>query len=100
MLNSISYQNLILVGIMAVLLGIILIIMKTGDELTKLKAITATALMLAIMFIASYIILCRWNIPTGILMVVVIAIGCLIQNIIEKKASVKKKEEAEKLEIY
>lgn len=70
--------------------------MKTGDELTKLKAITATVLTIAVLFIVSYIILCRWNIPTGILMVIVIAIGCLMQNIIEKKESVKKKEEAEK----
>lgn len=96
MLNSISYQNLILVGIIAVFIGIILIIMKTGDGLTKLKAIAATVLTIAVMFIVSYIILCRWNIPTGILMIIVIAIGCLMQNMIEKKESVKKKEEAEK----
>lgn len=85
MLNNISYQNLILTGIIIVIMGILLILMYTGEGLTRLKAIISTILLIVLMFIVSYLILNEWNIITGALIVIILAIFCLVQSIIEKR---------------
>lgn len=38
MLNSLPYQNIILVSAITIFMGIILILTKTREKLTKLKA--------------------------------------------------------------
>lgn len=96
MLNSISYQNLILTGIIIVIMGILLVLMYTGEGLTRLKAIISTILLIAVMFIVSYLILNEWNIITGALLVVILAIFCLVQNIMEKKESKEKIKESKR----
>lgn len=90
MLNSISYQNLILTGIIIVIMGILLILMYTGEGLTRLKAIISTILLIVLMFIVSYLILNEWNIITGALLVIILAIFCLVQSIMEKRESKEK----------
>lgn len=96
MLNSISYQNLILTGIIIVIMGILLVLMYTGEGLTRLKAIISTILLIAVMFIVSYLILNEWNIITGALLVVILAIFCLVQNIMEKRESKEKIKESKR----
>ena len=90
MLNSITYQNLILTGIIIVIMGILLILMYTGEGLTRLKAIISTILLIVLMFIVSYLILNKWNIITGALLVAILAIFCLVQGILEKRESKEK----------
>lgn len=90
MLNSITYQNLILTGIIIVIIGILLILMYTGEGLTRLKAIISTILLIVLMFIVSYLILNKWNIITGALLVAILAIFCLVQGILEKRESKEK----------
>lgn len=90
--TSLPYQNVILIGVVTILLGIILILAETKEKLTKLKAITSLCLYAAVASIFVYIVFNSWTIPTGILMVVVIAVSVLIQNImIRKEAEQKKK---------
>lgn len=96
MLNSISYQNLILTGIIIAIMGILLVLMYTREGLTRLKAIISTILLIAVMFIVSYLILNEWNIITGALLVVILAIFCLVQNIMEKRESKEKIKESKR----
>lgn len=93
MLNSLPYQNIILIGAIAILLGIILIITKSKERLTKLKAYISLILYVAVASIFVYIVFNSWTIPTGILLVVVMTISCVIQNIMDKKEALKKRRE-------
>lgn len=77
-------------------MGILLVLMYTGEGLTRLKAIISTILLIAVMFIVSYLILNEWNIITGALLVVILAIFCLVQNIMEKKESKEKIKESKR----
>ena len=94
MWNSLPYQNIILIGTIAILLGIILILTKSKERLTKLKAYTSLILWVAVASIFVYIVFNSWTIPTGIMLVVVMTISCITQNIMDKKEALKKKEES------
>lgn len=77
-------------------MGILLVLMYTREGLTRLKAIISTILLIAVMFIVSYLILNEWNIITGALLVVILAIFCLVQNIMEKRESKEKIKESKR----
>ena len=94
MWNSLPYQNIILIGTIAILLGIILILTKSKERLTKLKAYTSLVLYVAVASIFVYIVFNSWTIPTSIMLVIVMAASCVIQNIMDKKEALKKKEES------
>lgn len=88
MLNSISYQNLILVAVVAVLLGSILILTKIREKFTKLSWFIYISLWLAVIIISNYIMINKCTLLTCILLGIVLIDYVLMQGIIDKKKAV------------